>query len=29
MQAARISYATDTRFIAIFLDDVAGKSPLK
>jgi hypothetical protein len=29
MQAARLSYATDTRFIAIFLDAVAGKSPLK
>jgi hypothetical protein len=29
MQAARLSYATDTRFIAIFLDAVAGKSSLK
>jgi hypothetical protein len=29
MQAARLSYATDTRFIAIFLEAVAGKSPLK
>jgi hypothetical protein len=29
MQAARLSYATNTRFTAIFLDAVAGKSPLK
>jgi hypothetical protein len=29
MQAARLSYAADARFIAIFLDFVAGKSPLK
>jgi hypothetical protein len=29
MQAARLSYAADTRFIAIFLDATAGKFPLK
>jgi hypothetical protein len=29
MQAASLSYATDTRFIAIFRDAVAGKVPLE